>query len=233
MAERHRELFGAKNHDVTSLRHKFNAIANMVPPTGDPNNPAQIQLVKDIMWAIEVRMDSGDVVPRALGIEGVDDFEEEEEEQPAGEEANNLLDDFNENELIGELHNNQQPEGAQVRNNLLHNDLPVGLNNRIMVPQMPAVAVAPYQAYLAPGSVTRPPFVANHFAGKFSAEDYYQQMIMSRMERQEIKEQERLRHRAEQEEHLAELEIQRQEREQKLEEEKRQRECNQEEERKE
>jgi hypothetical protein len=48
-----------------------------------------------------------------------------------------------------------------------------------MVPQMPEVAVAPYQAYLATGSVTGSPFVANHSAGKFSAEDYYQQMIMS------------------------------------------------------
>jgi len=82
-------------------------------------------------------------------------------------------------DLVGELRNNQQPEGAQLCNNLLHNDLPVGLNNRIMVPQMPEVAVAPYQAYLATGSVTGSPFVANHSAGKFSAEDYYQQMIMS------------------------------------------------------
>jgi len=34
---------------------------------------------------------------------------------------------------------------------------------------MPAVTLAPYQAYLATGSVTRPPFVANRSAGKFSA----------------------------------------------------------------
>ncbi len=86
VAERHRELFGAKNCNVTSLRHKFNAIANTVPPTGDPNIPAYIQLAKDIMWAIEVRMDSGDVVAGDLGIDGVDDFEEEDEEPPAGEE---------------------------------------------------------------------------------------------------------------------------------------------------
>jgi hypothetical protein len=32
------------------------------------------------MRAIKVRMDSGDVVAGDLGIEGVDDFEEEEEE---------------------------------------------------------------------------------------------------------------------------------------------------------
>jgi hypothetical protein len=60
----------------------------------------------------------------------------------------------------------------------------------MMVPETPAVAVAPYQAYLATGSMTRPPFVANCSAVKFSSEDYYQQMIMSRMERQEIEEQE-------------------------------------------
>jgi hypothetical protein len=61
VAERHRELLGAKNHDVKSLWCKFNAIANTVPPTGDPNIPAYIQLAKDIMRAIKVRMDSGDV----------------------------------------------------------------------------------------------------------------------------------------------------------------------------
>jgi hypothetical protein len=71
------------------------------------------------------------------------------------------------------------------------------------VPQMPAVTLAPYQAYLATGSVTRPPFVANRSAGKFSAEDYYQQMIMSQMERQEIEEQEQEHHQAEREECLA------------------------------
>jgi hypothetical protein len=46
VAERHHELFGAKNHDVTSLQHKFNTIANTVPPTGDPNIPAYIQLAR-------------------------------------------------------------------------------------------------------------------------------------------------------------------------------------------
>jgi hypothetical protein len=66
-----------------------------------------------------------------------------------------------------------------------------------MVPQTSAVAVALYQAHLATGSMTRPTFAANHSGGKFSAEDYYQQMIMSRMERQEIEEQEQEHRRAE------------------------------------
>jgi hypothetical protein len=35
VAERHRELFGSKNCNVMSLQHKFNVIANTVPPTGD------------------------------------------------------------------------------------------------------------------------------------------------------------------------------------------------------
>jgi len=39
VAERHRELFGAKNHDIMSLPPKFNPIANTVPPTGNPNIP--------------------------------------------------------------------------------------------------------------------------------------------------------------------------------------------------
>jgi hypothetical protein len=115
------------------------------------------------MWAIKVRMDSGDVVAGDVATDGVDDFEEEEKEPPAGEENNNLLEEFNRDDLVGELCINHQPEGAQLCNNLLHNDLPVGLSNRIMVPQMPAVAVAPYQAYLATGSMTRPPFVAKSF----------------------------------------------------------------------
>jgi hypothetical protein len=126
VAERHRELFGVKNHDITSLWHKFNAIANMVPPTRGP-----IQLAKDIMRVIEVRMDSGDVVAGDLGIKGVDGFEEEEEEPAAGDDAKNLLEEFNGDDLVGELRSNQQPEGAQLHINFLHNNLPVGLNNRI------------------------------------------------------------------------------------------------------
>jgi hypothetical protein len=190
VAERHRKLFGAKNCDVTSLWRKFYVIANTVHPTGNPTIPAYIQLAKNIMRAIKVTMSSGVAVAGDLGIDGVDDFEEEEEEPPAGEENNNLLEEFNGDDLVEELGNNQQPEGALLHNNLLHNDLPVSINNRIMVPQTPAVAVAPYQAYLATGSMTMPPFLANRSAGKFSAEDYYQQMVISRMERQEIEEQE-------------------------------------------
>jgi hypothetical protein len=106
-AERHCELFGAKNCDVMSLWHKFNAIANRVPPTSDPNIPAYIQLARDIMQAIEVRMDSGDVVAGDLGIYRVDDFSEEEEEPPAGEENNSMLEEFNGDDLLGLLCNNQ------------------------------------------------------------------------------------------------------------------------------
>jgi hypothetical protein len=233
VAKRHSELYGAKNCDVMLLGHKFNAIANTVPPTGDPNIPAYIQLTKDIMWEIEIRMDSWDAVAEDLGIEGVEDFEEDTEAGDAGDDRSNLLEEFNEQELVGELHNNQQPEVVQQRNNMLCNDLPVGLNNQLMVPQTPAVSTAPYPAYLATGSMNQPPFMANHSAGKFSSEDYYQQMIMSQIERQEIEKQEREWRRAEREECLAELEIQRQERKRRLEEEKRQREHDQEDERKE
>jgi hypothetical protein len=94
------------------------------------------------------------------------------------------LEEFNQHDLEVELWNNQQPEVVlQQCINLLHNVLPLGLNNCVMLPQMPAVAVAPYQAYLVTGSVNHPPFVAN-----CSAEDYYQQMIMSHIERQEKEE---------------------------------------------
>jgi len=139
-------------------------------------------------------MDSGVLLLEILELMGWMTLRKKMRSHLLEKKNNNLLEKFNGGDLVGELCNNQQPEGAQLRNNLLRNDLPVGLNNRIMVPQTPAVAVAPYQAYLATGSLTWPPFIANCSAGKFSAEDYYQQMIMSRMERQEIEEQERARH---------------------------------------
>jgi hypothetical protein len=50
-------------------------------------------------------------------------------------------------------------------------------------------AVAPYPACLASGTVTCPPFVANRSGGRITADDYYQQMMISRMERQELEEQ--------------------------------------------
>ena len=77
------------------------------------------------------------------------------------------------------------------------NSIPPALNQRLMVPQQQQQPIAPYQALLAAGGVARPPFVASRSAGKLSAEDYYQQMLLSRMERQEMEEQERERRRIE------------------------------------
>jgi len=76
--------------------------------------------------------------------------------------------------------------GISTAQHFAVNDLPVSLNNQLMAPQTPAGAEAPYQAYFATGSVNWPLFVANCSPGKFSAEEYYQQMIMSQIERQEI-----------------------------------------------
>jgi hypothetical protein len=58
----------------------------------------------------------------------------------------------------------------------------------VYVPQTQAVAL--YQAYLASGTVTCPPFVANQSSGEITSDDYCQQMMISRMERQELEEQE-------------------------------------------
>jgi hypothetical protein len=80
------------------------------------------------------------------------------------------------------------------------NNIPPALNQCLMVPQVPQQQqqpIEPYQALLAAGGVARPPFVARRSAGKLSAEDYYQQMLLSRMERQEMEEQERERRRIE------------------------------------
>lgn len=62
VAKWHKELFGARNQNFTSLQHKFNAIANMTPPTGDPNILGSVLLDKDAMWKIEIRMDQGRLV---------------------------------------------------------------------------------------------------------------------------------------------------------------------------
>jgi hypothetical protein len=69
VAEHHKELFGAKNRDVTSLWCKFNSITNMTPPTGDPKIPGYILVAKNMMWAIEIKMDSGEIGRGDLGIE--------------------------------------------------------------------------------------------------------------------------------------------------------------------
>jgi len=116
------------------------------------------------------------------------------------------------------------------------NNIPPALNQRLMVPQVPQQQqqpIAPYQALLAAGGVARPPFVASRSAGKLSAEDYYQQMLLSCMERQEMEEQERERRRIEREERLAELELQRLERDRRLEDERREMHRERDEERKE
>jgi len=102
-----------------------------------------------------------------------------------------------------------------------------------MVPQQQQQPIAPYQALLAAGGIACPPFVASRSAGKLSADDYNQQMLLSRMERQGKEEQERERHRIEREECLAELELQRLERERRLEGEKQERDWKRDEERKE
>jgi len=162
----------------------------------------------------------GDVDP---GLDG--DAETEEEEDEAAEEAAgvgaNLANEFgiNEEQLCNELRrtpvddnsvrrtpielNNQQQGVLQqqvFRPVRQQNNIPPALNQCLMVPQVPQQQqqpIEPYQALLAAGGVARPPFVARRSAGKLSAEDYYQQMLLSRMERQEMEEQERERRRIE------------------------------------
>jgi hypothetical protein len=175
------------------------------------------------------------------------DVESEEEDDDAAEEAAgvgaNLVNEFgiNEEQLHNELrrtpvdansvrrtpteHNNQQ-QGVLLQQ-AFRPVRPPALNQRLPVPQVPQQQqqpIAPYQALLAAGGVARPPFVASRSAAKLTAEDYYQQMLLSRLERQEMEEQERERRRIEREERLAELELQRLERDRRLEVERRERE---------
>jgi hypothetical protein len=43
----------------------------MTPPTGDPKIPGYILVAKNMMWAIEIKMDSGEIGRGDLGIEGM------------------------------------------------------------------------------------------------------------------------------------------------------------------
>ena len=66
----------------------------------------------------------------------------------------------------------------------------------------------------------RLPFVASRSLSKMTMADYYSQMMMNHLERQELEDLEREGHRIEQEEWLLQLEIEKREKDLRLEEEK-------------
>jgi hypothetical protein len=66
----------------------------------------------------------------------------------------------------------------------------------------------------------RLPFVASRSLSKMTMADYYSQMMMNHLERQELEDLEREGHRIEQEEWLLQLELEKRERDLRLEEEK-------------
>jgi hypothetical protein len=47
--------------DVTSLQHKFNSIANMTSPTGDPKVFRYVLVAKDVMRVIKKKMESEEI----------------------------------------------------------------------------------------------------------------------------------------------------------------------------
>ena len=106
------------------------------------------------------------------------------------------VDDNSVQRTPNELNNQQQGVLLQqafhpVR---LQNNLPPALNQCLMVPHVPQQQqqpIAPCQDLLAAAGIACPPFVASHSAGKLSTKDYYQQILLSRIERQEMEEQER------------------------------------------
>lgn len=258
VVERHKVLFGNKNRDMQSLRRKFNNLAGTTPSTGDAVIPPLVQKARDVLRAIEIKMYAGGVQIQDLGIDGGGvgfdrdggtGLDEEEEDDEAAEDVAGIVAGSAAvvgANLVNELrhapvdancarctpteHNNQQ-QGVMQQQAFRPVRLAPSLQ-RLVVPQQQQ-PVAPYQALLAAAGVARPPFVASRSAAKLSAEDYYQQMLLSRMERQEKEEQERERRRIEREERLAELEVQRLERERRLEAEKLERERERDEERKE
>jgi hypothetical protein len=77
----------------------------------------------------------------------------------------------------------------------------------IRVYVLKTMTVAPYQAYLASGTVTLPPFVANWSTGEITADDYFQQIMSSRLERQELEDQEQEWHHLEHDQRKAALDM--------------------------
>jgi hypothetical protein len=77
VAEQHKEVFGANNWDLIFLRPKFSSIANMTPPTGNPNILGYVLVAKHVMQAIEIKMDSREITQGHLRIEVMGEFDEE------------------------------------------------------------------------------------------------------------------------------------------------------------
>jgi hypothetical protein len=148
VVDRHKVLFGNKNRDMLSLRHKFNALAGTTPPTGDAVIPPLVQKVKDAQRAIKIKMDSGGVGIQDLGIDGggvgfegdvgpgLDgDVESEEEDNEAAEEAAgvgaNLVNEFgiNKEQLHNELHHTPVDDNTVRRTPTEHNNQQQGCCN--------------------------------------------------------------------------------------------------------
>lgn len=73
----HNEAFPEKERDSASIRRKFNGLARVKVPTGDPKCPPAVKRAKRIMRLIEERSDAGqDVDDEHLGLE--DDLPEGE-----------------------------------------------------------------------------------------------------------------------------------------------------------
>jgi hypothetical protein len=61
VVDHHKVLFGNKNRDMQSLRHKFNTLAGTTPPTGNAVIPPLVQKAKDVQGAIEIKMVLGEL----------------------------------------------------------------------------------------------------------------------------------------------------------------------------
>jgi len=237
VVDRHRVAFPNRNRDMISLRRKFNAIANMTPPTGDPEVPAYIQKAKDIQRAIEVKMDSGPVTMNDVGIEeppseaGADGLDDGLDDALFSADEDDIINGSGgDGNAADGVRNNTPQEGARERRAAVRAyRLPPGLNQPLMVPQPQQPQVPQYQNLLASanigvGGVSRPPFVAPRSSQKMTMEDYYTTMMMNRMERRELEDNEREHHQVEREERLLIMDLERREREQKMEHERRERE---------
>lgn len=58
--EKHRKSFPKANRTLDSLKRKFNALARVKMPTGDPNMPADVKKAKRIRFLMTERSEIGD-----------------------------------------------------------------------------------------------------------------------------------------------------------------------------
>ena len=77
----HIETWPESGRDTTSIRRKFNQLANKKVPTGDPRCPPQVKEAKRILYLIKQKADVEDFDSEDEEEEEEDDCDDEEQEE--------------------------------------------------------------------------------------------------------------------------------------------------------